>query len=63
MNFLALNLAHDIITNKRSVEEARELHTEIVLAYNRGEEHSYTKRLKFMDGKIEETIDPDYSPG
>lgn len=63
MNFLALNLAHDIITNRRSVEEAREMHADIARAYMKGEQHPYTRELRFMAAKIEESRDPDFSPG
>lgn len=63
MNFLALNLAHDIVTNRKSVEEAREMQVDIARAYLSGERHPYTKGLRFHISKIEDTIDPDYSPG
>lgn len=63
MNFLALNLAHDIITNRRSVEEAREIHSDIVRSYLNGERHPYTRGLRFHAARLEETTDPDYSPG
>lgn len=63
MNFLALNLAHDIITNRRSVEEAREMHADIARAYMKGEQHPYTRGLRFTAAKIEESRDPDFSPG
>lgn len=63
MNFLALNLAHDIITNRRSVEEAREAHADIARAYMKGEQHPYTRGLRFMAAKTDESRDPDYSPG
>lgn len=63
MNFLALNLAHDIITNRRSVEEAREMHADIARAYMKGEQHPYTRGLKFMAAETEESRDPDFSPG
>lgn len=63
MNFLALNLAHDIITNRRSVEETREMYADIARAYAKGEQHPYTRGLKFMAAKIEESSDPDFSPG
>lgn len=63
MNFLALNLAHDIITNRRSVEEAREVYADIAQAYMKGEQHPYTRGLRFITSKIEESRDPDFSPG
>lgn len=63
MNFLALNLAHDIITNRRSVEEAREMHADIARAYMKGEQHPYTRGLRFIAAKIKESRNPDFSPG
>lgn len=63
MNFLALNLAHDIITNRRSVEESREMYADIAAAYMKGEQHPYTRGLKFVAAKIEDTMDPDFPPG
>lgn len=63
MNFLALNLAHDIITNRRNVEEAREMYADIAEAYGKGEQHPYTRGLRFMGSEIENTMDPDYSAG
>ena len=63
MNFLALNLAHDIITNRRNVEEAREMYADIAEAYGKGEQHPYTRGLKFMESELKDTMDPDYSPG
>jgi len=62
MNFLALNLAHDMITNRRSAEDARETHAYIAEAYMKGEQHPYTKGLRFKAAKIEAARDPDYSP-
>ncbi|CAG1065521.1 hypothetical protein BAC1_01104 [uncultured bacterium] len=63
MNFLALNLAHDIITNRRNVEEAREMYADIAKAYANGEQHPYTRGLRFMEAETKDTMDPDYSPG
>ncbi len=63
MNFLALNLSHDIITNRRSVEEAREMFADISAAYARGEQHPYTRGLRFIEADLKDTMDPDYSPG
>jgi hypothetical protein len=47
MNFLALNLAHEIITGTRSVQEAREFQVKTVMAYLRGEKHPYTQSFIF----------------
>lgn len=61
MNYLALNLAHDIITNGKTVEEAREAYIAIAEDYmhgNRG--HPYTRGLRFRKSATEVTRDPDY---
>src|SRR3972149_2969544 len=47
MNCLALNLAHDIITNIKTVEEAREAYAAIANDYMQGKEHPYTRGLRF----------------
>jgi hypothetical protein len=47
MNFLALNLAHEILTGKRTVEEARQFQAETVKAYLAGEKHPYTQKFVF----------------
>lgn len=46
-NFLALNLAHDIIKGKRTVEEARKMYAETIMKMMQGEEHQYLKELAF----------------
>lgn len=63
MNLLALNLAHDVITNRRTVEEAREIHADIVRSYLKGESHPYMSALRFQTARVEETADPDYPQG
>lgn len=62
MNLVALNLAHDIITNRRSPEEAREMHADIARAHEAGETHPYARRLGFREAKVKDSADPDYSP-
>lgn len=47
MNFLSLNIAHDLITGKIQVEEARELHTRTAIAFMKGEKPLYTQALQF----------------
>jgi hypothetical protein len=47
MNFLALNLAHEIITGKKNVEEARAFQAKAVKAYLKGEKHEYTQKFTF----------------
>lgn len=47
-NFLAINLAHDIITGKRTPEEARKFYTEAVIAMDKGEKPPYTQAFQFQ---------------
>jgi hypothetical protein len=47
MNFLALNLAHEIITGKKNVEEARAFQAKAVKAYLKGEKHPCTQKFLF----------------
>lgn len=47
MNFLALNLAHDILTGKRDVEDARQFYGDTVQRFMKGEKPPYTQRLQF----------------
>lgn len=58
MNFVAVNLAHDIVTGKRTVEQAREEYTKLYTAYQRGEHPPYTKAFEF-DVPQGGTGDPD----
>lgn len=57
-NILTLNLAHEIITGKRTVEDARDLYAETASAYVMGRDAPYAERLLFSpaDGS---TGDPD----
>jgi hypothetical protein len=47
-NFLALNLAHDIVTGKRKVEEARKMYGEQIEAMKAGKPAPYTEKLLFQ---------------
>lgn len=47
MNYLALNLAHEIITGKKTVEQARAFQAETVIAYKKGDKHPYTQKFMF----------------
>lgn len=47
MNFLALNLAHDVATGGKTVEEARQFYAKTAMAFMKGEKHPYTQRLQF----------------
>jgi hypothetical protein len=46
-NMLALNLAHDIIMNKKTVEEARKSYGEMVMQAKAGNKPGYMKKLMF----------------
>lgn len=48
MNFLALNLANDIITEKKSVEEARDYYAKTAMAFMKGKTDPYTEKLQFQ---------------
>jgi hypothetical protein len=56
-NFLALNLAHDIITGKKSVEEARKAYGDIVKEKMNGGNPVYMQKLTFSTQ--ENSADPD----
>jgi hypothetical protein len=55
-NFLALNLANDIITGAKSVEEARAYYAKEFLDYRRGKPTPYMERFRFDLAGME---DPD----
>jgi hypothetical protein len=57
-NFLALNLMHDIVTDARTVEEAREYYAKEVLDARRKEPTPYMERLRFAP-QGPEAADPD----
>lgn len=59
MNFLALNLAHDVITDKLSVADAREKYADVVVAFMKGEKDPYTQELQFRTAARGGTGDPD----
>lgn len=56
-NFLALNLADEIVRGKRSVEDARKTYGEQIMAMKAGQRAPYTERLMF--GMMTNTNDPD----
>jgi hypothetical protein len=60
-NFLALNLAHDIATGKQTVEGARKMYGEQIVAMKAGRSAPYTERLMF--GMMSNTADPDRPAG
>jgi len=57
MNFLAVNLARDIVEGKRSVEDARKYHAQAARTTLAGKESAYMKNLSFST--IGTTADPD----
>jgi len=58
MNFLALNLAHDIVTGKRTVEEARDFYSTTAMKAMAGAKPEYTQKLNF-DPKQPQSADAD----
>ena len=58
MNFLALNLAHDIIRGERTWKEARNYYAKAVRLYMEGKRPKYTAQLIFSP---EAGADPDVS--
>jgi hypothetical protein len=46
-NLLAVNLAHDIITGKRTVEDARAFYPQAVMAHLTKQPTAYTQKLQF----------------
>ena len=46
-NYLALNLAHDIIQGTRTIDEAREMYAGVIMQMLKGEEHGYLQKLAF----------------
>ena len=59
-NMLALNLAHDIITNKRTVEDARKAYAENIKAFMKNEPGAYMQKFQF-NLPTKDTADPDKS--
>ena len=58
MNFLALNLAHDVATGRKSVAAARKEYADTAMAFMNGEKRPYTQGLQFDVAKGN-TGDPD----
>ncbi len=59
LNILALNLAHDIVTGKKTVEEARAFYAETAMKFKNGEKPAYTQSLMFTPD--ESAGDPDHA--
>jgi hypothetical protein len=59
-NFLALNLAHEIISGRRSVEEARRIHAEAMSEFmDTGNKIAHQRRLQFQPLSPATAGDPD----
>ncbi|MEO5987306.1 MAG: hypothetical protein ABIU54_07030 [Candidatus Eisenbacteria bacterium] len=56
-NFLAVNLADEIVRGKRSVQSARRMYGEQIMAMKAGKSAPYTERIMF--GMMTSTNDPD----
>ena len=61
-NMITLNLMHEIVTGKMSVEEARKAYAESVMGYSMGRSAPYAERLQF-DIPRGGTEDPDEGMG
>jgi len=57
-NFLAINLANDVATGKRSADDARKFYAESVMKLMKGEKPPYTQALQFQVA-ASGTADPD----
>ena len=62
-NFLAMNLAYDIITGKRSVDDARKYYAQEFLNHRRKASVPYMKGLKFEPQRSEDPDEPILSDG
>jgi hypothetical protein len=58
MNFVAINLAHDIVEGRCTVAEARDAYTRLYQAYQAGEKPPYTQGFQF-ELPATPTADPD----
>ncbi len=58
-NFLALNLAHDIIEDKRDIDDARAYYAQAIQKLMAGEPDEYTQGLRFRPMSPAEARDPD----
>ncbi|HEU4691403.1 MAG TPA: hypothetical protein VFS23_23710 [Vicinamibacterales bacterium] len=58
MNFVAVNLAHDIVAGIRTIDEARAEYLRLYRAFEQGEKPAYTQGFQF-DRSNGDTRDPD----
>jgi hypothetical protein len=63
MNFLALNLAHEIITGQKTVDEARKTYAETATAFMTGTSSPYTQGLRFETARGRTTDADQMVPG
>jgi len=61
MNFLALNLANEIVNGKKNVDEARKFYAKTAIEFMAGKTSSYTSNLMFNPQSNANTADPDES--
>lgn len=59
MNYLALNLASEIVNDRMSVDDARDAYAQIARDYAAGKQHPYTRGFQFDVAGLNETRDPD----
>lgn len=59
MNYLALNLASEIVNDRISVDDARDTYAQIAKDYAAGKKHPYTQGFQFDIAGLDETRDPD----
>ncbi|MEW6156738.1 MAG: hypothetical protein AB1813_04860 [Verrucomicrobiota bacterium] len=62
MNFLALNLAKDIVDGKKSVKQARDFYAKTAKAFKEGQKDAYTQGLQFEPLRLA-AGDPDQPAG
>jgi hypothetical protein len=58
-NFLALNLAKDIVDGSRSVDDARHFYETTMRAYKTGQKPEYMQKLRFSSMSGHDAADPD----
>lgn len=56
MNFLALNLAHDIVSGERTVDEPREFYAQTANAFMMKRSAPYTEKLQFQVPQVRRRI-------
>lgn len=59
LNILALNLAHQIVTDEMNVDEARETYAEQAMAFKENRPAPFTERLMFEPQPMNGAADPD----